>query len=183
MQLYKLFIPVVFLTSIVIFSSCKENSIEVINTIANDKKMPTIAGDNVEITYSDSARVESKIVAKVIDSYATAQKPYIEFPKGMSMYFYDRHQNVIAQIKANYAIFYQDKKVWEARNNVVAINTKGEKLNTEQLFWDEQKKIIYSHKYTRITNQDGTFTGQGGFEANEDFTKWTLIGTKGTVKQ
>jgi hypothetical protein len=40
-----------------------------------------------------------------------------------------------------------DKELWEAKDSVVVINQAGEILNTEQLFWDERNKIIYSEQF------------------------------------
>ena len=90
--------------------------------------------------------------------------------------------HVIATITANYALYRENKKLWEARNDVVAKNfEKNEQLYTEELFWDQNKGILYSHKFTKIINADGVFYGDGGFTSKEDFSYWKLIGIKGKV--
>lgn len=79
-------------------------------------------------------------------------------------------------------MYYTDDKLWEARGNVFAHNKEtNEKLNSEELFWDENQKLIYSNSFSRIETEDGTFYGQDGFESNEKFTKWKLKGSRGTV--
>ena len=99
------------------------------------------------------------------------------FPKGVKLigYIYGAYPDTAYSITANYAINNETIGLWEARGDVVAINIDGEQLNTELLFWDENKEIIYSHKFSRISTEDGVFYGENGFEAKEDFTKWKLI--------
>jgi Lipopolysaccharide-assembly, LptC-related len=61
------------------------------------------------------------------------------------------------------------------------INAKGEKLNTEEIIWDEQKKIIYSNAFVKITTGDEIIWGIG-MEANEDFTDYVIKKVTGKVK-
>lgn len=161
--------------------SC-ENDIQKINSITSLGELPDASGKNFESIYSDSSLVKVRIVGKEIRQFNKSKRPYVEFPVGLTAYFYDDSLNIESIIKANYVIYYREESLWEAKNNVEAKNFKtGEQLNTEHLFWDEEKKLIYSNTYSRIVNKDGTFYGQQGFEANQDLTWWRLKGTKGTV--
>ena len=169
------------ITAAVMLFSC-ENNIQVVNALADPANLPTVSGDQVEIVYSDSARVKVKIVAPVLNGFHQGERSeYYEFPKGIHVYFYDDSLNVKAEVMAKYAIYTLEKKLWEARNNVVVINTRGERLNTEQLFWDENKKIIYSRIYSRITTPTGFHSGDNGFQANEDFSNWVFFGASGKI--
>jgi len=174
-----------FALAILIFlfisTGCEKN-IEVIKSLGNIKELPEVSAQDFETIFSDSAKVKAKAVAKVMNLYNTPEKQYYEFPKGILVYQYDSLMEIEATIKADFTIYYNNKKIWEARNDVVAKNLKkNEQLYTEELFWDQNKGIIYSTKFTKIINSDGVFYGDGGFESNQDFTKWHLIGVKGTV--
>jgi LPS export ABC transporter protein LptC len=121
-------------------------------------------------------------MAPEVYKYVRSEDPYYEFPKGMRVIFYDSLERQESFIEAKYAIFYERKELWEARNQVVAESPgKGEKLETEQMFWDQKAKRIFSDKFTRITNSDGVFFGEAGFEARDDLSKWKLKGSSGTV--
>lgn len=173
-------IPVIAL--LVILSLSCENDIQKINSITSAGNLPDASGKDFESIYSDSSRVKVRIVGKEIRQFNNSKRPYVEFPVGLTAYFYDDSLNIESIIKANYVIYYREESLWEAKNNVEAKNfSTGEQLNTEHLFWDEDKKLIYSNTYSRIVNKDGTFYGQQGFEANQDLTWWRLKGTKGTV--
>jgi LPS export ABC transporter protein LptC len=163
------------------FASCK-NDIETINALNNEIKLPDQSAFNIEITYTDSGRIQGKIYAPEVNKYDRGEEPYAEFPKGMKVILYDSLERPYAYIKANYAIYYEKKDLWEARNQVVAENQLNHnKLETEQMFWDRQEGKIYSEKFTRLTNSDGISYGEGGFESRQDMSKWRLKGSSGTL--
>jgi LPS export ABC transporter protein LptC len=163
------------------YTSC-ENDIEKINTILDNQSLPGISGKQYEIIYSDSGKVRVKVLAPEIKKYIESENNYTEFPRGMTAYFYDDSMQIESVIQANFVTYFEDEKLWEAKNDVEARNLKeGDQLNTEHLFWNEKKKLIYSNTYSRIVNKDGTFYGQDGFEAAQDLKWWRLKGSKGTV--
>jgi LPS export ABC transporter protein LptC len=167
----------------VFFSSC-ENKIEVVNSISNPNVLPEVSGTEVEILYSDSARLKARIVTQELNRFRKADtKPYIEFPKGMHVYFYDENKNVNGEVSARYAIYKESEKLWDARNDVVVVNVKGDRLNTEQLFWDENKEVIWTDKYAKVTSVDGEVSiGERGLTAKQDFSSWKFIGARGKMK-
>jgi len=174
-------IKLLMLSGVFCVSAC-ENDIEKINTITNTSNLPEISGKNIDIIYSDSAKVKMRLDAAVIKQFRKAERPYIEFPEGIHVVFFNDSLEITAEIVADYAKYFQTEKLWEARGNVIANNAeKGEKLNTEELFWDEAKERIYSNSFSRIENKDGTFYGQNGFESNPAFTHWKLKGSRGSV--
>jgi LPS export ABC transporter protein LptC len=121
-----------------ILNSCK-NDIETINALTSELNLPDLAGYNIEMTYTDSGALKGKIIAPEVNQYIRKEDPYYEFPRGMKAIFYDLAGNAESYIQANYAIYYNEKQLWEARNQVLAENpAKGEKLETEQMFWDDK---------------------------------------------
>ncbi len=159
-----------------------ENDIEKINSLTNTNNLPEVSGKKVEILYSDSGQVKMQLSAQEILQFSKAERPYVEFPKGIHVIFFDDSLKTESEITADYAKYFQEEKLWEARGNVVANNlATGEKLNSEELFWDENQEKIYSNSFSRIENNDGTFYGQNGFESNQKFTHWKLKGSRGSV--
>jgi LPS export ABC transporter protein LptC len=166
---------------LVISLSC-ENNLEVVKSLSHLENIPDISGTNTEIIYSDSAKVKVRIVTTELDAYRKVKKPYLKFPKGLHVYFYNDSLKVNAEVYSKYAIYYENEKLWEARNDVVVVNKKGEKLNTEELYWDENKQIIYSSKYCRITTPDSLeHIGDCGMKARQDFSSWELHCASGVV--
>jgi len=176
-----LYLIVFLLLGSVCLISC-ENEIEKINSLTGNTTVPDVTGKNFEILQSDSGKVKVRILAPEVYKYSQAEQPYIEFPRGMKAYFYDDSLKIESVIEAGYVKYFEAEKLWEAKNNVEARNLKkGEQLNTEHLFWNQEKKTIYSNTSSRIVTEQGTFYGEQGFESNQDLTKWKLKGSKGTV--
>ena len=167
--------------ALLMLAAC-ENDIQKIKTITAYQKLPELSGQNYEIIQSDSGKVIMRIIAPEITKFTLNGKPCIEFPQGMTAYFYDTNKRIESVIQAAYVTYLEEEGLWEARNNVEARNLiKGNQLNTEHLFWDQKKRLIYSYTYSKIVNENGTFYGENGFEANQNFSWWKLKGTKGTV--
>jgi LPS export ABC transporter protein LptC len=161
--------------------SCR-NDIETIKALTSEVDLPDVTGKNIEMLYTDSGMLKGKLIASEIIQYVEKEEPYYEFPRGMKVIFYDERGIATSYIQAKYAIYYIQKQLWEGRGQVIAESPRtGEKLETEQLFWDQREKRIYSDKFSKMTNSDGVFIGEDGFESNEDFSKKVMKGYSGRL--
>jgi LPS export ABC transporter protein LptC len=162
-----------------LFFSC-QNDIEIINAITSEIDFPTESIQHIESIYSDSARIEIRIKAPEVKRYGNAIEPFMEFTRGIEVLFYNEQGEINSQLTANFAVYNETEKLWEARDSVVAINVNGEVLNTDLLFWDEEKGLIYSNKFVKITTDDEVLFGEG-LEANQDFSDWVIKKPTGTI--
>lgn len=172
-----------FMIIVLAFLSACENDIAVVNSVTSDGKEQSVeSSKNVEFLYSDSARVRSKLKSPQVDHFM-GKKPYYEMPKGMEVIFYDQFKKEQTKLTANYGIGYDtDNKmnVMEAKGNVVVINEKGDRLNTEHLVWNSVTKKIYTNEFVKITTKDEVIWGNG-LESNEDFTVYEIKQVKGSI--
>lgn len=107
--------------------------------------------------------------------------PYIEFPIGLHARFYNADNQISSTLRAGYGKSYSEKKLLEVRSDVVIVNLeKGERLNTEKLFWDQAKHIIYTDAYVKITGPDKIIFGKG-LEADEKLNRRTLKQISGEI--
>lgn len=72
--------------------------------------------------------------------------------------------------------------LWEARNEVVVVNAEGKKLETELLFWDMKKEIIYSDRYVRLTADGQIIEGNNGFESDQNLNNPVFKNITGKVE-
>ncbi len=156
-----------------------ENDVEKVTLVTGKKIEPVETSEGLTILYSDSARVKVKITAPELVRYDT-EKPYTELPKGVHVEFYDNTLRVNSTLDAKYALRRDMEAIMEARDDVVVVNIKGEKLNTEHLLWNEKTAKISSDKFVKITTADKIIYGNG-FEANQDFTSYKIFNIKGTI--
>ena len=159
-----------------------ENDIERINMLTDEFEAPTIQGTNIEVIYSDSAKVKVQILAPIYKQYPTAERPYMEFEKGLEVYFYNDSAKIESEIRADYTIYYMEEQLWHATGNVVAQRfDSGDALYTDELFWDENEELIYSDSYTRVHSEGNTLYGKKGFRSHQSLSNWQLIGSSGTI--
>jgi LPS export ABC transporter protein LptC len=162
-----------------ILVSC-ENDIQQIKKFASSADLPSISAEDYEVLSYDSTLIKSKLQTPEMIIHDNDKQPYTEFPKGVKITQYDSKMKVVSFITAQYAKFFQADERWEAKNNVVAINQKGDTLKTEYLVWDKKKGKIYSNQFVKIIQKDQISTGTA-FESNQDFSVISLKNLKGQM--
>ena len=159
-----------------------ENDIERINMLTEETEIPILSSKNIEVIYSDSARVKMHVIAASYQSFPDLERPYDEFPDGMEVFFYDDSMKIESDIRSDYTIYYPKEQLWHATGNVIARRMdNGDALYTEELFWDMETEIIYSNSYTRVHNEENILYGKKGFKSNQNLSNWQLIGSSGTI--
>ncbi len=170
---------VVFLLMTMLFA-CK-NDMKEIKSLDFSDTLPDLSARDIEMIFSESALVQVKLVSPLLISIE-GQDPYREFPEGFVVYFYDSLMNVKSFIKADYGIDREKQKLMEARYNVVVENLEtDEKLNTEELFWDQSTEKIYTNKFVKITRGDEVITGDG-MVSDQSFESIEIINPKGLIE-
>ncbi|OFX43160.1 MAG: LPS export ABC transporter periplasmic protein LptC [Bacteroidetes bacterium GWA2_30_7] len=159
--------------------SC-ENELEKVNFFSKEVVLPNQSAIDIEVLYSEDAVVQLKLTAPVLEHYNDEEEPFVLFPKGIHVYFFNSKKEIESELQANYAKYFEKKKLWEARDDVRTINEKCDLLNTEQLFWNENKETIYSDKFVKITTAEEVLFGDG-FESNQNFTKYQIKKLKGVI--
>jgi len=159
---------ILIITGVMLFSC--ENNIETIKKITSEDTLIGVSAFDVEYVRLDSGRLQMTLKAPKMISYE-GKVPYTEFPDGFTIYMYNTDEKQTAFISANYGINYSNKKYLKARNDVVVKNfeTK-EQLNTENLEWDQKKKMIYARSFVKITAPGKLIFGDS-LEAKEDFSQ------------
>ncbi len=160
--------------------SCTSNKPEEINALPDPQSIPKIEAEDFNISILDSGVIKYRITAPKMLDYDMVEKPYREFPEGGHIITYATKDVIKSEIKCKYAINHYKDKLWDLRNNVEAVNEDGTVFNTEQLYWDEKKKLIYTDKFIKITQKDKVITGIG-MEASQDMKKYELKNLTGVI--
>jgi len=155
-----------------ILTSCK-TGVDIENALGENEDKASIIAKNSEILYTENGRVKLKVIAPLTKYYQSKEEPHTEFPEGITVFTFSDSMEVESELTAKYATYFEKKGLWSASNNVVAKNSKGETLNTEHLFWDQVKKIVYTEDMVKITTSDGIQYGEG-FTSDEAFSSWEI---------
>lgn len=132
------------------------------------------------ITYSDIGIVRVIVEAPLLLRHKD-KEPYTEFPKGIKITFFD---NAIANgtLTADQATRYEKDQSTTIKGNVIWQNAlRNERLETEELIWNEKTKKIVSYKTVKVTTDTEQITGEG-MEANQDFSRYKIKYITGTLK-
>lgn len=141
--------------------------------------LPSEIAENLRMIHSDSALIKALVEAPQMMRYADEDQRLV-CPKGVHVTFFRPNGQVESELKAEWAISYEQRKTMEAKRNVVVVNTRGEKLETEHLVWDQRNKRIFTEEFVRITTADEVIFGHG-LESNETFTEYRIKNIKGTL--
>jgi LPS export ABC transporter protein LptC len=167
---------------LLLFSAC-ENSLKDIQKIsAQEVSKPISTTTGLDVTYSDSAKVQFRLTAPLLLDYI--DKKFKEMPKGLKIIKYETTPKGVmqtAQITADYGIMREGDKLIELRRNVVATNQKGDVFKSEELFWDQGKRAIYSNKLVQLSSSNGTNLYGTGASTNESMYPWIIKNTTGQI--
>jgi LPS export ABC transporter protein LptC len=160
-------------------SSCRDNDLKEIEILVGNKTAPAETSTGVEIIYSDSAKVKAKLNAAEMERY-TNENPRLELSKGLKIQFFDTMLHVTSYLTANRGTRYTNKGLTELRGNVHVVNLKGDTMDTEELFWNEQTNRIYSNKFVKVKTKAEVILAEG-FESDITFSKYTFYKIKGII--
>lgn len=179
-QIYSIFrIAALFLGAAILFYACK-NDLEKIKAFTAPEELPIAEATNIKTLFTDSGEVRFFLKAPRLLNFETAEKSFIEFPDGIELVKYDENQEIISSITANYARQFEKEKKWEAKNNVIATNARGDTLKTELLIWEEEAEKIYTEEFVKIIRADQIITGIG-FTSDQSLQNWRIKDPKGTI--
>ena len=84
------------------------------------------------------------------------------------------------KIKANFAKFNEKKKFYEAKGNVRITTNENQMFAMQSVFWDQNKRLIYTSDTVYVTDKDGsTLVGANGMKAKDDFSEYTFYNNSG----
>lgn len=173
-----------FFTAVVLLAclliSC-ENSLEDINKITT-KGIGIETAKGVTIIYSIGSQTKSRITAPLMLRHEEAI-PYVEFTKTIHADFFDDTLGITSKLDAHYAKYFETESKVFLKDSVVVINTKGDTLYCNELYWDRKRtgEEFYTDKPVRIRTPTEILDGDG-LDAPQDFHNWHLINGRGIVR-
>ncbi|MCP3659963.1 MAG: LPS export ABC transporter periplasmic protein LptC [Bacteroidetes bacterium] len=158
-------------------------SIEDIDQNLNTDKYegPQSAAEDIEIIYTEDAKLKARIYAKVSQQFKNKDAIY---PQGIFVEFYNKEEDITGTLKADYVRFDYKKNIYKVTGNIIVINKKKEEtLKTTELTWVPKDEKIFSKKETfvEIKTKDVSLIGMG-IDAHQDMRNYKIQNLKGTIK-
>lgn len=153
--------------------SCGEERHSYVPNAGDGEKTPTMTTHDVETFISDSGYTRYHISTPQWDMYEEATEPHWQFPEGLELEQYDLSMRPTGSIRSIEATYFSRKRLWRLDGNVVMVNTMRDSFLTEQLFWDQAARKVYSDSFIHIVRSDRIIEGYG-FESNENMTEYVV---------
>ncbi|MBP9508089.1 MAG: LPS export ABC transporter periplasmic protein LptC, partial [Bacteroides sp.] len=126
------------------FASCGGRKKMMGAAITNRDSLPIMATYKVTTLISDSGITRYRLNTDEWLMYDKKTPSYWAFEKGVYLEQFDSLLNVDASIKADTAYYYDREKLWKLIGHVDIKNLKGERFNTELLYWNQATQKVYS---------------------------------------
>ncbi|MGZ3753792.1 MAG: LPS export ABC transporter periplasmic protein LptC [Mucilaginibacter sp.] len=171
------------LLSVLFISSCENDLNKIKEISAKQSEDPVQQTTGVDIIYSDSAKVKLRMLAPLLLQLEDPKKPekdYDLMPKGIKIIFYDGATlKETGSIMADTGINHSKAKIIEFHKNVIAKNAQGDTFRSDELYWDQGKKIIYSNKPVIVNMAAGDIITGKTFTSDDKLTNPKFTNSNG----
>src|SRR5579872_1250823 len=180
-KLFKGLILPVIIAGVGLITGCENDLKDLQKISANEVNKPVTSYTDVDVIYSDSAKVKAHMTAPLMLDYDKVEKPYTEMPKGVKVIFYDGNLKETGTITSDYAIYHKKEKIILLRKNVVGTNVKGETFTSDELIWDQNTKQVTSNQIVHVRMADGTALDGTSFASDEGLNHWKFGQANGKI--
>ena len=163
---------------LLLFPSCGGKKKITGDAITERDSMAVMQTSGVTTLISDSGVTRYRVNTEEWLVFDRKKPSYWAFEKGVYLEQFDSIFHIEASIKADTAYYYDKERLWKLIGNVDIQNRKGERFNTELLYWNEATQKVYSDKFIRIQQPDRIITGHG-FDSNQQMTVYTIHNIEG----
>lgn len=161
-------IPVILLAAVV---ACSQDNRTHVPDMTTDT--PTMATDNVITFISDSGYTKYRIDAPEWLIFDDCDEPYWRFPAGLSLQQYNNEMEPVSNVDCDSAVYMYRQRLWRLDGDVVMVNTDRDSFLTQQLFWDQTERKIYSDSFIHIVRADRIIEGFG-FVSEENMRSYMV---------
>jgi len=141
--------------------------------------LPTQESWNSTVTFTDSGIVKAILKAGHISQFEGSKVTFLD--KGVHVDFFDEHGAHSSVLTSVTGKVDENTNNLEADGNVVVVSDSGVVVETEKLLWDNQRQIIHSDEFVRITSPKENLQGHG-FESDQSLKNYKIFRVTGTAK-
>lgn len=161
-------------------AGCGEERQSYVPNVGDGNTTPTMTTADVSTFISDSGYTRYHITAPVWQMFEEAKDPFWRFPYGLDLEQYDLQMKPQSNIRSDSATYFSRRRIWRLDGHVVMVNIDGDSFLTQQLFWDQQQRKVYSDSFIHIVRTDRVIEGYG-FTSNENMTEYIVNRPTGII--
>ncbi|MDE6269665.1 MAG: LPS export ABC transporter periplasmic protein LptC [Muribaculaceae bacterium] len=161
-------------------AACGEERKSYVPNVGDGSTTPTMTTADVSTFISDSGYTRYHITTPVWQMFEDAPDPFWRFPQGLHLEQYDLQMKPESNIRSDSAVYFSRRRLWRLDGHVVMVNVDGDSFLTNQLFWDQQQRQVYSDSFIHIVRTDRVIEGYG-FTSNENMTAYNVNRPTGII--
>ena len=167
------------LSSMIVATGCEEKIKPSVLGGVSSAALPSQESWNATVTFTDSGIVKAILKAGHIAQFEGSKLTLLD--KGVHVDFFDErgaHSSVLTSLTGKVD---ENTNNLEADGNVVVVSDSGVVVETEKLLWDNQRQIIRSDEFVKITSPKEHLEGHG-FESDQSLKNYKIFRVTGTAK-
>lgn len=169
------------LTCVCTFMTACVNDLDSIRKITFKATDPDERTTNLEVFYTDSGYARVQIFAKLAETYSKPE-PVIKLKDGVKINFFSENGEIVSVLTALYGEIQQERGTMFVRDSVQLYNFgKKQRLETEELFWNQKDSSIYSEKPVVVKTPESVLFGKG-IRTKQDFSAYEFLQPRGKMK-
>ncbi len=156
-----------------LFFSC-ENDIKKVQDLGK-RRTGVEEGKNIESIFSQGGNLKADLKAPLMLRYLL-DTPRVEFPNTLHVDFYDSVAHIESQLFAKYGRYVENEGRVFLRDSVIVFNVKKDTLWCNELWWDQNRQVLYTDKPMKFFKNDPRQMIYGqGFTADQSFKWFTIL--------
>jgi LPS export ABC transporter protein LptC len=159
---------------------CK-NDLDQVAAIELPQAGPSRVTLGAEYYFTDAGRIRNRLRAGRIAEW-TEEPKRTELSEGLELVFYDSTGAGSSVLTARRGLIEPAKERMEVFEEVVFVNARGERLETEQLTWEQDSARVRTDRPVRVVRGNTIIHGHG-LDADEDFGRYTIRQITGVLHQ
>jgi len=171
-----------FVSGIAAMLSCSEEHEHTAPAIHDRDSVPSMVSYGVNTLISDSGIIKYRIVTERWEMNDKRNPSRWIFDKGVLLTQFDQTLHIQSYIQCDTAYYFDKNRIWELRGRVRILTKQGLRFSSEELFWDEQKHEIWSHRFSHLKTPERELQGNY-FKSDENMTKYIVTNTKGSFEK
>ncbi len=171
-----LYLPIL---ALLFLTSCQEEKKHTAPAIYPRDSVAVMTSFGVNTLISDSGLIKYRIVTERWEINQAKQPSRWTFDKGLFLEQFDEKFHIEAYIQCDTAYYFDQEKLWELRGRVRVRTIDGMRFASQELYWDQNKHELYSHKFSRLVTPDREMQGTY-FVSDEKLTRYTISNSKGS---
>lgn len=157
------------------------NDLETIKKVSHKSGDPDQRTKNLHLFYTDSGYAKVEVSARLAETYSKPEQ-VVKFKDGIEVRFFNEQGEIVSVLTALYGEIRQTKGTMFVRDSVQLFNAKKkQRLETEQLFWNQKDSTIFTDNLVTIRTPEALFYGKG-IRTKQDFSTYEFIKPQGKIR-